>query len=188
MSSATTARELGATGHTVETMIPRLAWKELGRNGGRSIGTRSASNQKGAHMTFQEIIKLHPQPTSLDRDALLPCIEECLDCATSCTACADASLSEKDVEELVRVIRLCLDCADACDATGRIVTRQSASDLRLLAAMLEACSAACLASAEECELHAAHHEHCRVCAQVCRRCKKTCDDLLATIVVDTNSD
>lgn len=139
-------------------------------------------------MTFQEIIRLHPQPTSLDRGALLRCIEECLDCAASCTACADASLSERDVQELVRVIRLCLDCADACDATGRIVTRQSAPDLRLLAAMLEACSAACLASAEECELHAAHHEHCRVCAEVCRRCKKTCDDLLATIVVDTNSD
>jgi hypothetical protein len=145
-------------------------------------------NREGAHMTFQEIIKLHPQPTSLDRDALLGCIEECLDCAASCTACADASQSEKDVHELVRVIRLCLDCADACDATGRVVTRQSATDLRLLAAMLEACSAACLASAEECELHAAHHEHCRVCAEVCRRCKKACDDLLATIVVETSSD
>jgi len=140
------------------------------------------------HMTFQEIIKLHPQPTSVDLDARLRCINECLDCAVSCTACADASESEKDVQELVRVIRLCLDCADACDATGRIVTRQSSPDLRLLAAMLEACSAACLASAEECERHAAHHEHCRVCAEVCRRCKRTCDDLLATIIVETNSD
>jgi hypothetical protein len=54
--------------------------------------------------------------------------------------------------------------------------------------MLEACSAACLASAEECERHAAHHEHCRVCAEVCRRCKKACDDLLAIIVVETNSE
>src|SRR3954471_12888446 len=92
-----------------------------------------ASNEKGAHMTFHEIISLHPQPTSLDREAVLACIDACLDCAASCTACADASESEKDVRELVRVIRLCLDCADACDATGRIVTRQSAPDLRLLA-------------------------------------------------------
>jgi hypothetical protein len=136
-------------------------------------------------MTFQEIIKLHPQPTSLDLDTLLRCVEECFDCAASCTACADASLSEDDVQELIRVIRLCLDCADACEATGRIVTRQTAPDLGLFRAMLEACSAACLASAEECERHAAHHEHCRVCAEVCRRCKTACDDLLAVIVVET---
>jgi hypothetical protein len=97
-------------------------------------------------MTFQEIIKLHPQPTRLDRDALLACIDACLDCAASCTACADASQSETDVQELVRVIRLCLDCADACDATGRIVTRQSAPDFRPLAAVLGACSAATFAS------------------------------------------
>jgi hypothetical protein len=132
-------------------------------------------------MTFQEIVKLHPLPTGLDRDALLPCIDECLDCAASCTSCADADLAENDVRKLVRCIRLCLDCADACDATGRIVTRQTEPDLRLIRAILEACAAACLACAEECERHAPHHEHCRVCAGVCRSCKKACDDLLATM-------
>jgi hypothetical protein len=132
-------------------------------------------------MAFQEIINVHPQPTTVDRDAILRCIGECLDCAASCTACADASLSENDVKDLVRVVRLCIDCADVCDATGRIVTRQSLPDLRLTRAIIEACAAACLASAEECEWHAAYHEHCRVCAEVCRRCKKACDDLLATI-------
>ena len=132
-------------------------------------------------MTFQEIFELHPQPTSLDHDTILRCIEECIDCAASCTACADASLSEHDLEELVRCVRLNLDCADACDATGRIVTRQTAPDLRLLRAQIEACSVACLACAEECERHAAHHEHCRVSALVCRRCKQACDDLMAII-------
>jgi hypothetical protein len=133
-------------------------------------------------MTFQEIIKLHPHPTSLNLDARLRCVEECLDCAASCIACADASLSENDVRDLIRVIRLCLDCAETCEATGRIVTRQSAPDLGLFRPILEACSATCLASAEECERHAAHHEHCRVCAEVCRRCEKACDDLLAVVV------
>ena len=51
-------------------------------------------------MTVQEMIKTHPQPTSLDRDALLPCIDECLDCAATCTSCADACLGENDVQEL----------------------------------------------------------------------------------------
>jgi hypothetical protein len=138
-------------------------------------------NKRGESMAFQEIIKLHPQPTTVDRDALLRCIGECLDCAASCTSCADADLAESDVSELVRCIRVCLDCADACDATGRIVARQTEPDLHLIRAIIEACAAACLVCAEECERHAAHHEHCRACAEVCRRCKQACDDLLATI-------
>ena len=32
-------------------------------------------------MTFQEIFKSHPQPTGLDREVLLRCVAECLDCA-----------------------------------------------------------------------------------------------------------
>src|SRR5260221_10935302 len=106
------------------------------------------------HMTFHEIIKLHPHPSSLDRNALLRCIDECLDCAASCTACADTCLGESDIPVLVRCVPLNLDCADACDTTGRIVTRQTAPDLRLISATLEACAAACLACAEACDLHA----------------------------------
>jgi hypothetical protein len=132
-------------------------------------------------VNFQEVIASHPQPTTKDRDALLRCIDACLDCVASCTSCADADLAEEDVGEMVRCIRLCLDCADACDATGRIVARQTAADPRLTRAMLEACSVACLVCAEECDRHAAQHEHCRLCAEVCRRCKQACDDLLRTI-------
>jgi hypothetical protein len=132
-------------------------------------------------MTFQEIMNLHPQPTGLDRGAVLHCIEECLDCGASCTACADASLSEPDVQEMLRVIRLCLDCAGECDATRSIVIRQTAPDLGLMRTMVQACATACVVCAAECDLHAAHHEHCRICAEVCRRCKQACDDLLAAI-------
>src|SRR5918996_792907 len=107
-------------------------------------------------MTFREIVELHPLPGSEFRDALLRCAEECLDCGASCTACADASLSESDLAELIGVIRVCLDCAT-----------------------IEACASACVACAEECDRHAAHHEHCRICADVCRRCKAACDEALA---------
>ena len=132
-------------------------------------------------MTFQDIVKLHPKPTGLDRDALLRCIEQCRECAASCTACADASLGEDDLPRMVGVIGLCLDCADICDATSRIVTRQTATDLRLIRATVEACATACLVCADECERHAGHHEHCRICAETCRRCKQACDDLLTAI-------
>jgi len=126
-------------------------------------------------------MKAHPQPTSVDHNALLRCIEECLDCAASCTSCADADLAGDDVQEMARCIRLCLDCADACDATGRIVTRQTAPDVGVLRAAIQACAVVCRACGDECERHAAHHEHCRICAGVCRRCEQACDDLLAAI-------
>jgi hypothetical protein len=132
-------------------------------------------------VTFQEIIKVHPRPSGVDLDALLACLDLCLDCAASCTACADASLSETDVADLVACVRLCLDCADACEATTRIATRQSLADLHLVRLQVEACSVACLKCTEECERHAAHHEHCRLCADVCRRCRTACDALIAAI-------
>jgi hypothetical protein len=82
---------------------------------------------------------------------------------------------------MVRCIRLCLDCADACATTARIVIRQTAPDLRVMRAVVEACAAACQACGDECERHAAHHEHCRICAEVCRRCEQACNDLVAAI-------
>ena len=132
-------------------------------------------------MTIREMLEAHPAPTIGDLDALVRCIESCGDCAAVCTSCADADLGEAGVEDLVRCIRLCLDCADVCDATGRIVARQTATDVGVVRAVLESCLVACRACRAECERHAEHHEHCRVCAQVCSRCEQACVDLLASI-------
>ncbi len=132
-------------------------------------------------MSVRDVIPTHPHPTSIDREALLRCIEDCVDCAATCTACADASLAEEDVRDMVRCIRLCLDCADLCAATGRMVTRQTEPDLGVMRATVEACAAACRASGDECERHAHHHEHCRICAETCRRCERSCNELLAAM-------
>jgi hypothetical protein len=132
-------------------------------------------------MRFAEVIGAHPKPSEVDREALLRCVSSCLDCGASGTACADADLSEGDLPEMVRCIRLCLDCADLCDATARVVTRQTETDLAVTRATVQACAAACSACAEECERHAAHHEHCRICAEICRECEEACNALLAAI-------
>lgn len=129
-------------------------------------------------MSIREMLEAHPQPDGGDLDARVRCIEACSDCATACTSCADADLAENDPQELTACIRRCLDCADVCDATGRIVTRQTASDVRVVRAAVEACLAACRVCREECERHAAHHEHCRICAELCSRCEQGCEDLL----------
>ena len=139
------------------------------------------SNGKGEEVAIHEVIEAHPQPTGLNRDALLRCIDACFDCAATCTSCADACLAEQDVQEMVRCIRLNLDCADASDAAGRILTRQTVPDVSVLRTAIQACAEACRACGDECDRHAEHHEHCRVCAGACRRCEQACNDLLATI-------
>lgn len=132
-------------------------------------------------MTVRDILETHRRPSSLDRDLLVRCIEDCIECAAMCTADADADLAEPDVQEQLRCIRLCLDCADVCDTTGRILIRQTEPDLGLLRSAVEACAVACRVCGDECEKHASHHEHCRICAEVCRRCEQSCRDLLETI-------
>lgn len=132
-------------------------------------------------MTVRDIIERHPRPVSLDRDLLLRCIDDCYDCSATCTGCADACLGEPDALDLIRSIRLNLDCAEICDAVGRVLTRQTETDVSVVRAAIEACVVVCRACAVECERHAAHHDHCRVCAEVCRRCEQTCRDLLASI-------
>jgi hypothetical protein len=139
---------------------------------------------KGGLVTVREIIERHPRAVSLDRDPLLRCIDECFDCTATCTSCADACLGEPDVPDMVRCIRRCLDCADVCNATGRVVTRQTEVDLGVVRAAVEGCVVACGACAEECERHAAHHDHCRVSAEVCRSCEQACNDLLAAITAN----
>ena len=106
---------------------------------------------------------------------------ECFDRAATCTSCADACLGEQDVQELLRCIRINHDCADACATTGRILTRQTAPDVGVLRAAIQACAAACRACGEECEWHAEHHEHCRVCSRACGRCEQACNYLFAAI-------
>ena len=90
-------------------------------------------------MTVRDMLEAHPRSSVLDRDLLLRCIDECIECAATCTSCADADLAEPDVGEMIRCIRLCLDCADVCQATARILIRQTEPDLGVLRAEIEAC-------------------------------------------------
>jgi hypothetical protein len=70
-------------------------------------------------------------------------------------------------------------CADICAATGNILTRQTATNTAIIRPVLLACRAACAACADECEQHSGMHEHCRICAEACRRCEAACAALLS---------
>jgi hypothetical protein len=132
-------------------------------------------------MSIEAMLKTHPRPLITELGVLARCIDECGECAATCTVCADACLGEDDVRAMARCARLCQDCADACVAAGRILSRQTDPEPSTQLAALNACWTACRASAEECERHAHHHEHCRLCAAECRRCESACSELLAAL-------
>lgn len=129
----------------------------------------------------QEMLETYPRTFNVDAGVLATTIEALVECANTCTQCADACLSEQDVAAMVKCIRLNLDCADVCTATSRVVSRQTEYDANVARAQLEACIAACTSCGDECERHGAHMAHCRVCAESCRRCEQACRELLAAM-------
>lgn len=114
-------------------------------------------------MSVQDVSR-QPWLLLVGRDALLSCVEECLDCAVICTACAE------DLQDFPPDVRLGL---------GR--DGETTSDFRLISAVVEFCADACRVCAEQCERHAALDERCASCADACRRCRVACERLLAMI-------
>ena len=126
----------------------------------------------------RQLLDLKPVSFDIEVGVLAAAIDALNDCACACIGDTDADLGEPTVAEMVTCIRLCLDCADVCSTTARITIRQSSCDPAVLKPLLEACAASCKTSGEECERHALRHEHCRVCAQACRRGEQACRELL----------
>ncbi len=132
-------------------------------------------------MKTSAMLAAHPSGADLDPDLLTRVVDAAVTCAQACTACADACLAEEMVADLRRCIRSDLDCADVCAATAEVLSRRTERDAGVTRALLQACIAACRACGDECEQHAGHHEHCRICAEACRACEAACRDLLVAI-------
>ena len=131
-------------------------------------------------MQVENMLKTHPNRGTTKQDLLARCIEACFTCAESCTSCADACLAEDMVADLRHCISTDLSCADICEATGRVLSRQTQPDWKIVRAQLEACITATQRCAAECEKHQDMHEHCKMCAQACRTCEETCKTFLAS--------
>jgi hypothetical protein len=115
---------------------------------------------------------------TVEAGLLAATIDAISDCAQACVTDTDADLGEQNVSEMVRCIRLCLDCADVCTATAGVTSRPAESDAEVTRPLLQACVAICKSCGDECERHAHMYEHCRICAEACRRCERACWELL----------
>lgn len=129
----------------------------------------------------KQMLDAYPRTFSVDAGVLARTIDALNDCAQACTADADDDLSERNVTELAKCIRLCLDCADVCSTTVGVTSRQTEYDANVTKPLLEACVATCKSCGDECERHAQMHQHCRVCAEACRRSEQACRELLAAM-------
>ena len=129
----------------------------------------------------RQLLDTYPGTVSADAGTLAAAIDALSDCAQACIADTDADLREQDLAEMVKCIRLCLDCTDVCTATLGVVSRQTDGDATVTRRLLEACVAICRSCGDECERHARHHAHCRVCAEACRRCEQACRELLGAL-------
>ena len=128
----------------------------------------------------QAMLDTYPRSFDLDSATLAEAIDLLVDCANTCTQCADACLSEGN-PDLAKCIRLNMDCADICNAASRVVSRQTEYDVNITRPLLEACMAACRSCGDECGRHADHMAHCRICAEQCLRCEAACRSLLAAM-------
>jgi len=132
-------------------------------------------------MNVEPTIFIHPgRPRSRGIQTLSETVSALLDCQGACLACADASLSERELPILRSMIRVDHDCAVICAATSAVLARWGGVDPRLVRAQLESALIACGVCAAECELHL-HLEHCRICGQTCRIAEQWCRRLLAEI-------
>jgi hypothetical protein len=129
----------------------------------------------------KQLLDTYLRDSDVDVGVLAATIDALNDCAQACTADADADLGESNVVEMVKCIRLCLNCTDICIATVGVVSRPVEYGADVTKPLLEACASICKSCGDECEQHAAMHQHCRVCAEACRRCEQACRELLAAL-------
>ena len=123
----------------------------------------------------------YPAEIRVDKGLLARAIDAALECFQTCTACADACLSEQDVASMTRCIRDDLDCADVCATTVKVLSRHTGYDAALTRAQLQACIQACRTCGDSCAEHADHMPHCATCAESCRACERACQELLDAI-------
>ena len=129
----------------------------------------------------RQMLDTYPGTVGVDTEVLAAAIDALSDCAQACIADVDADMSEQNVTEMATCIRLCLDCADVCTATIGVTSRQADCDANVTRPLLQACVAICASCGDECERHARHYEHCRVCEQACRVCERACRELLSAL-------
>jgi len=127
----------------------------------------------------QKIIETHPQGIKEPKkEVLINCIQSLFNCGQTCVTCSDACLGEREPEKFRAVIRATADCADICLTTGKVLSRLNDPDFTTIKSQVNACIDSLKRCGTLCNEHRMHHEHCGVCADLCRECENYCSEYL----------
>ncbi len=96
------------------------------------------------------------------------CIEACVACAQACEHCANACLGEKDVAKMAECIRHDRDCAEICWLASAWMSRGS----QFAEELCRVCADVCDACGRTCRQH--KMDHCQACADACEQCAEAC--------------
>jgi hypothetical protein len=113
-------------------------------------------------------------------DGLAAVLQALTDLDRDSTTCAAAMMAHHTAD-MVSATRAALDCADIAVAAQRVLSRPTATDARVIRAILEAVATAADRCAAECGQHAGHHGHCRVHSESAQRAAAICRSELENI-------
>ncbi|WP_254507637.1 four-helix bundle copper-binding protein [Anatilimnocola floriformis] len=104
------------------------------------------------------------------------CAKACSDCQRECESCAAhcADQLESGKKDHATTLATCLDCAAFCATAASIVARGGPFS----ALICKACVDACAMCGKECEKFP-DDKHMKECAAECRKCEKTCKEMVA---------
>jgi hypothetical protein len=127
--------------------------------------------------TTHDLLSVATDVATLDLRALAAAVDALEEVERVSTICAAEMVAGH--HDVCDAVRADLDAVDVTHATRLVLTR--GGDAALTRPLLEAAVLACERSGAECERHARHYPHCRICARVSRRAVEACRALLAVL-------
>lgn len=125
-----------------------------------------------------QMLQARPDPRGVDHAALAEALEALNDVALAATNCADSCLVVEP--PMVACVQVCSDAADVAAATARVLSR-SGPTVEGSRRLVDAAAMVLSECADECERHIDVHQHCRVCADACRRAQRSLSQVQAEV-------
>jgi len=108
-------------------------------------------------------------PSAELNDALLLCIQDCLDCHRACLQTLVYCTRQGGPQADPNHLRLMMDCAQVCQTSADFMLRHSPLHVHTC----RACAEVCQACADDCD-RMASDPRMKACADTCRHCAESC--------------
>src|SRR3954469_23226764 len=119
--------------------------------------------------TAQGMPGTRPTAAAEPSDAMLLCIQDCLDCHRACVQTLVYCSRQGGAHANPDHLRLMMDCAQVCQTSADFMLRHSPLHVHTC----RACAEVCQACADDCD-RMASDLRMKACADTCRHCAESC--------------